>query len=115
MGTGAGPGWDRGLGLAWGAPQGGASLLDEYSLVRSPPLHGATLGGTPTLSPPLCSPNGYLGNLKPPMQGKKARKPSTKGLACGGKEPKDLKARRKKSQIFRNQASLKRSPKVRRK
>lgn len=73
-------------------------LLDEYSLVRSPPLHGAPLGGAPTLSPPLCSPNGYLGNLKPPMQGKKARKPSTKGLACGGKEPKDLKARRKKSQ-----------------
>lgn len=73
-------------------------LLDEYSLVRSPPLHGATLGGAPTLSPPLCSPNGYLGNLKPPMQGKKARKPSTKGLACGSKEPKDLKARRKKSQ-----------------
>ena len=68
-------------------------LLDEYSLVRSPPLHGA-----PTLSPPLCSPGGYLGNLKPAVQGKKARKPSTKGLACGGKEPKDLKARRKKSQ-----------------
>lgn len=73
-------------------------LLDEYSLVRSPPLHGAPLGGTPTLSPPLCSPNGYLGNLKPAVQGKKARKPSTKGLAGGGKEPRDLKARRKKSQ-----------------
>lgn len=68
-------------------------LLDEYSLVRSPPLHGA-----PTLSPPLCSPSGYLGNLKPAVQSKKARKPSTKGLACGGKEPKDLRARRKKSQ-----------------
>ncbi|EPY81630.1 notch1 preproprotein-like protein [Camelus ferus] len=73
-------------------------LLDEYSLVRSPQLHGAALGGAPTLSPPLCSPNGYLGNLKPTVQGKKARKPSTKGLACGGKEAKDLKARRKKSQ-----------------
>lgn len=73
-------------------------LLDEYSLVRSPQLHGPALGGTPTLSPPLCSPNGYLGNLKPSVPGKKARKPSTKGLACGGKETKDLKARRKKSQ-----------------
>lgn len=73
-------------------------LLDEYSLVRSPPLHGTALGGAPTLSPPLCSPNGYLGNLKPAVPGKKARKPSTKGLACGGKEAKDLKARRKKSQ-----------------
>jgi Notch-like protein len=73
-------------------------LLDEYNLVRSPQLHGATLGGTPTLSPTLCSPNGYLGNLKPAAQGKKARKPSTKGLACGSKEAKDLKARRKKPQ-----------------
>lgn len=73
-------------------------LLDEYNLVRSPPLHnGGPLGG-PTLSPPLCSPSGYLGNLKPGLQGKKARKPSTKGLSCNGKEPKGLKAPRKKSQ-----------------
>ncbi|KAK2120701.1 Neurogenic locus notch protein 1 [Saguinus oedipus] len=73
-------------------------LLDEYNLVRSPQLHGAPLGGTPTLSPPLCSPNGYLGSLKPGVQGKKVRKPSNKGLACSGKETKDLKVRRKKSQ-----------------
>uniref|UniRef100_A0A5F4W9T3 Neurogenic locus notch homolog protein 1 n=1 Tax=Callithrix jacchus TaxID=9483 RepID=A0A5F4W9T3_CALJA len=73
-------------------------LLDEYNLVRSPQLHGAPLGGTPTLSPPLCSPNGYLGSLKPGVQGKKVRKPSSKGLACSGKETKDLKVRRKKSQ-----------------
>lgn len=73
-------------------------LLDEYSLVRSPQLHGTTLGGPPTLSPPLCSPNGYLGNLKSAVQGKKARKPSSKGPAGGGKEARDLKARRKKSQ-----------------
>uniref|UniRef100_A0A8C6XMQ4 Neurogenic locus notch homolog protein 1 n=1 Tax=Naja naja TaxID=35670 RepID=A0A8C6XMQ4_NAJNA len=73
-------------------------LLDEYNLVRSPPMHnGGPLGG-PTLSPPLCSPGGYLGNLKPGLQGKKARKPSTKGLSCNGKEPKGLKAPRKKSQ-----------------
>lgn len=73
-------------------------LLDEHGLARSPPLHGAPLGGAPTLSPPLCSPSGYLGSLRPAGPGKKARKPSTKGLASGGKEARDLKARRKKSQ-----------------
>ncbi|XP_032993593.1 neurogenic locus notch homolog protein 1 isoform X2 [Lacerta agilis] len=73
-------------------------LLDEYNLVRSPPLHSGPLGA-PTLSPPLCSPSSYIGSLKPAMQGKKSRKPSTKGLICNGKESsKDLKARRKKSQ-----------------
>lgn len=70
-------------------------LLDEYNLVRSPPLHNGPLA---TLSPPLCSPSGYLGHLKPSLQSKKARKPSTKGLSCNGKEPKGLKAPRKKSQ-----------------
>ncbi|XP_015681067.1 neurogenic locus notch homolog protein 1, partial [Protobothrops mucrosquamatus] len=70
-------------------------LLDEYNLVRSPPLHNGPLA---TLSPPLCSPSGYLGHLKPGLQSKKARKPSTKGLSCNGKEPKGLKAPRKKSQ-----------------
>uniref|UniRef100_A0A8C3V1P8 Neurogenic locus notch homolog protein 1 n=1 Tax=Catharus ustulatus TaxID=91951 RepID=A0A8C3V1P8_CATUS len=72
-------------------------LLDEYNLVRSPTLHNGPLGA-PTLSPPLCSPSSYIGNLKPAVQGKKARKPSTKGLSCNGKDAKDLKARRKKSQ-----------------
>lgn len=72
-------------------------LLDEYNLVRSPPLHNGALVGVPTLSPPLCSPSSYIGNLKPALQGKKARKPSTKGLTCNGKESKDIKARRKKS------------------
>lgn len=72
-------------------------LLDEYNLVRSPPLHSGSMGG-PTLSPPLCSPSSYIGNLKPALQSKKARKPSSKGLSCNGKESKDLKARRKKSQ-----------------
>lgn len=72
-------------------------LLDEYNLVRSPPLHNGSMGA-PTLSPPLCSPSSYIGNLKPALQGKKTRKPSTKGLSCNGKESKDLKARRKKSQ-----------------
>ncbi|EMP34624.1 Neurogenic locus notch like protein 1 [Chelonia mydas] len=72
-------------------------LLDEYNLVRSPPLHNGPLGA-PTLSPPLCSPSSYIGNLKPNVQGKKARKPSTKGLSCNSKDSKDIKARRKKSQ-----------------
>ncbi|MGH0125833.1 UNVERIFIED_CONTAM: hypothetical protein FKN15_025001 [Acipenser sinensis] len=70
-------------------------LLDEYNLVRSPPMHNGHIGAT--LSPTLCSPNSYLGNMKP-VQGKKARKPSTKGMSCNGKDAKDIKARRKKSQ-----------------
>ncbi|MEE6505193.1 hypothetical protein FKM82_005464 [Ascaphus truei] len=70
-------------------------LLDDYNLVRSPQLHNGPMGGQ-TLSPPICSPNGYMGNMKPSVQGKKARKPSVKGLGC--KDSKDLKTRRKKSQ-----------------
>uniref|UniRef100_A0A8D2LRZ6 Neurogenic locus notch homolog protein 1 n=1 Tax=Varanus komodoensis TaxID=61221 RepID=A0A8D2LRZ6_VARKO len=72
-------------------------LLDEYNLVRSPPMHNGPLGA-PTLSPPLCSPSSYISNLKPALQGKKPRKPSAKGLGSNGKDAKDLKARRKKSQ-----------------
>lgn len=76
-------------------------LMDEYNLVRSPHMHAGSLGAT--LSPPLCSPNGYLGGLKqqpPPQgpgQGKKARKPSAKGIV-GCKEGKDLKVKKKNSQ-----------------
>uniref|UniRef100_A0A8C6ULA4 Neurogenic locus notch homolog protein 1 n=1 Tax=Neogobius melanostomus TaxID=47308 RepID=A0A8C6ULA4_9GOBI len=60
-------------------------LMDEYNLVRSPQMHGGSL--STTLSPALCSPNGYLGSIKqPPPQGqslgKKARKPSAKGIGC---------------------------------
>ncbi|AWP07533.1 putative neurogenic locus notch -like protein 1-like [Scophthalmus maximus] len=73
-------------------------LMDEYNLVRSPPMHGGSLGTT--LSPPLCSPNGYLGSMKPLPQGqghgKKARKPSAKGIGC--KEGKDMKVKKKNSQ-----------------
>lgn len=74
-------------------------LMDEYNLVRSPHMHGGSL--STTLSPPLCSPNGYLGGLKQPQpqgqgQGKKARKPSTKGIGC--KEGKDMKVKKKNSQ-----------------
>ncbi|PIO32614.1 hypothetical protein AB205_0209170 [Aquarana catesbeiana] len=74
-------------------------LLDEYNLVRSPQLHNGPMGG-PTLSPPICSPNGYVGNMKQTIQGKKTRKPGTKALGC--KDSKDMKARRKKSQDGKN-------------
>uniref|UniRef100_A0A672GRE9 Neurogenic locus notch homolog protein 1 n=1 Tax=Salarias fasciatus TaxID=181472 RepID=A0A672GRE9_SALFA len=72
-------------------------LMDEYNLVRSPPMHGGSL--STTLSPPLCSPNGFLGSMKQPQpqgQGKKARKPSAKGINC--KDIKDLKVKKKNSQ-----------------
>lgn len=68
-------------------------LLDEYNLVRSPPVHNGHIGAT--LSPPLCSPNSYLNSMKPSAPGKKARKPGSKGIAC--KDGKDMKARRKKT------------------
>jgi len=67
-------------------------LMDDYNLVRSPHMHGGSLGTT--LSPPLCSPNGYLGGMKQPMphgHGKKARKPSAK-------EGKDMKVKKKNLQ-----------------
>uniref|UniRef100_A0AAQ4PW40 Neurogenic locus notch homolog protein 1 n=1 Tax=Gasterosteus aculeatus aculeatus TaxID=481459 RepID=A0AAQ4PW40_GASAC len=72
-------------------------LMDDYNLVRSPHMHGGSLGTT--LSPPLCSPNGYLGGMKQPQpqgQGKKARKPTAKGIGC--KEGKDMKVKKKNSQ-----------------
>lgn len=74
-------------------------LMDEYNLVRSPPMHGGSLSNT--LSTPLCSPNGYLNSMKQPQpqgpgQGKKARKPSTKGIGC--KDGKDMKVKKKNSQ-----------------
>lgn len=70
-------------------------LLDEYNLVRSPGLHSAPLS-TSSLSPPLCSPNGYLGSLKPTPSVKKVRKPSSggKGGKDGGKE---MRVKKKKS------------------
>ncbi|KAL0163330.1 hypothetical protein M9458_042726, partial [Cirrhinus mrigala] len=67
-------------------------LLEEYNLVQSPAL---------PLSPPLCSPNTYLG-IKPSPGGannnaaKKARKPGGKGV--GGKDGgKDMRMKKKKS------------------
>uniref|UniRef100_A0A8C7Y4R1 Neurogenic locus notch homolog protein 1 n=1 Tax=Oryzias sinensis TaxID=183150 RepID=A0A8C7Y4R1_9TELE len=74
-------------------------LMDEYNVVRSPPMHGGAL--STTLSPPLCSPNGFLSNMKQPQpqgqgQGKKARKPSAKGIGC--KDGKDMKVKKKISQ-----------------
>lgn len=75
-------------------------LLDEYNLVRSPQMHNSL--GAPTLSPQICSPSSYLSNMKPAAQGKKARKQSIKSNGCNGKESKDVKARRKKSQDGKN-------------
>uniref|UniRef100_A0A3P8X825 Neurogenic locus notch homolog protein 1 n=1 Tax=Esox lucius TaxID=8010 RepID=A0A3P8X825_ESOLU len=73
-------------------------LMDEYNLVRSPPMHShghvGSMGNT--LSPPLCSPNSYMGNMKPSVQSKKARKPSAKGIGC--KDGKDMKNKKKSSQ-----------------
>lgn len=61
-------------------------LLDEYNVVRSPGLHSASLNNA-SLSPPLCSPNDYLSNLKPNLTGKKVRKISSgKGGKDGSKE-----------------------------
>ncbi|XP_072925215.1 neurogenic locus notch homolog protein 3 isoform X3 [Hemitrygon akajei] len=71
-------------------------LLDEYNAVRSP--QGA---GGHSMSPLMCPPNGYLGNLKQTPQGKKARRPSSKNSAPGtsgnlSKELKDVKPKGKK-------------------
>lgn len=70
-------------------------LLDEYNVVRSPGLHSAPLS-TSSLSPPLCSPNDYLSNLKPTLSVKKVRKISAGGK--GGKDGgKDKRMKNKKS------------------
>uniref|UniRef100_A0A6Q2WYI0 Neurogenic locus notch homolog protein 1 n=1 Tax=Esox lucius TaxID=8010 RepID=A0A6Q2WYI0_ESOLU len=70
-------------------------LLDEYNLVRSPGLHNGPMSAT-SLSPPLCSPTGYLSGLKPTPSGKKVRKPGSGGK--GGKDcGKDMRIRKKKS------------------
>lgn len=74
-------------------------LLDEYNLVRSPPMHSGSLSSA--LSSPLCSPSGFLGGMKQPQpqsqgQGKKTRKPSHKGIGC--KDGKDMKVKKKNSQ-----------------
>uniref|UniRef100_A0AAR2IKU9 Neurogenic locus notch homolog protein 1 n=1 Tax=Pygocentrus nattereri TaxID=42514 RepID=A0AAR2IKU9_PYGNA len=84
-------------------------LMDEYNLVRSPPMHGAPL--STTLSPPLCSPNAYLGSLKPSVQTKKPRKPSAKGIGCkdGTKDPKakkKIKAQDGKGGLLDSSAAL---------
>lgn len=69
-------------------------LLDEYNVVRSPELHSTPLS-TSSLSPPLCSPNDYLSNLKPNLSVKKVRKLSSgKGGKDGGK---DNRLKKKKS------------------
>lgn len=70
-------------------------LLDEYNVVMSPGLHSAPLSAS-SLSPPLCSPNDYLSNMKPTISVKKVRKPSSAGK--GGKDGgKDSRMKKKKS------------------
>lgn len=70
-------------------------LLDEYNVVRSPGLHHGPLSAS-SLSPPLCSPNDYLSNLKPTLSAKKVRKISSGGK--GGKDGgKDSRVKKKKS------------------
>lgn len=70
-------------------------LLDEYNVVRSPGIHSAPLS-TSSLSPPLCSPTDYLGNLKPTLSVKKVRKISSGGK--GGKDgSKENRVKKKKS------------------
>uniref|UniRef100_A0AAQ4QQ20 Neurogenic locus notch homolog protein 1 n=1 Tax=Gasterosteus aculeatus aculeatus TaxID=481459 RepID=A0AAQ4QQ20_GASAC len=70
-------------------------LLDEYNVVRSPGLHSGPLSAS-SLSPPLCSPNDYLSNLKPMLSVKKVRKLSSGGK--GGKDGgKDNRMKKKKS------------------
>ncbi|XP_072345005.1 neurogenic locus notch homolog protein 1-like [Scyliorhinus torazame] len=68
-------------------------LLDEYNLVRSPQVQ---MGPNTTLSPPICSPNGYVANLKTANHIKKTRKNGAK--AGSNKDAKEAKAKRKKSQ-----------------
>ncbi|KAK1785538.1 hypothetical protein P4O66_018902 [Electrophorus voltai] len=60
-------------------------LLDEYNTARSPPshTHAATahhLAAGHTLSPLMCPPGSFLPALKTTPQGKKSRRPTTKGL-----------------------------------
>lgn len=75
-------------------------LLDEYNVVRSPGLHSAPIS-TANFSPPLCSPNDYLSNLKPNLSGKKVRKISSAGK--GGKDGgKDNRLKKKKSMDGKN-------------
>ena len=52
--------------------------------------------GVQTCALPICSPNGYLGSLKPTPSGKKVRKPGSggKGGKDGGKE---MRVKKKKS------------------
>uniref|UniRef100_A0A8C9T1I3 Neurogenic locus notch homolog protein 1 n=1 Tax=Scleropages formosus TaxID=113540 RepID=A0A8C9T1I3_SCLFO len=69
-------------------------LLDEHSLGRSPAIHSGPISAT--LSPQLCSPNSYLGSMKPSGQSKKLRKPNAKGICC--KDGKDMKVKKKKNQ-----------------
>ncbi|MEQ2180768.1 hypothetical protein GOODEAATRI_004714 [Goodea atripinnis] len=88
-------------------------LLDEYNTVRSPQSHGAAghqLTGGHTLSPLMCPPSAFLPSLKSTPQGKKNRRPGTKGSSLGGQHAASLKesvkARNKKLTLDMQSALL---------
>lgn len=87
-------------------------LLDEYNTVRSPQGHGGAghhLPGGHTLSPLMCPPSAFLPSLKTTPQGKKNRRPGSKGTGLGGQHSslKDsVKARNKKLTLDMQSALL---------
>lgn len=87
-------------------------LLDEYNTVRSPQGHGGAghhLPGGHTLSPLMCPPSAFLPSLKTTPQGKKNRRPGSKGSGLGGQHPslkESVKARNKKLTLDMQSALL---------
>lgn len=88
-------------------------LLDEYNTVRSPQGHGGAghhLAGGHTLSPLMCPPSAFLPSLKNTPQGKKNRRPGSKGSSLGGQHSSNLKesvkARNKKLTLDMQNALL---------
>lgn len=69
-------------------------LLEEHNAVRG---SQGTMGGH-TMSPLLCPPNGFMGNMKQTPQGKKSRRASSKagGASLSRGEAKEAKNRNKK-------------------
>lgn len=87
-------------------------LLDEYNTVRSPQGHGGAghhLPGGHTLSPLMCPPSAFLPSLKTTPQGKKNRRPGSKGTSLGGQHSslkESVKARNKKLTLDMQSALL---------
>lgn len=86
-------------------------LLDEYNTVRSPQGHGGAghhLPGGHTLSPLMCPPSAFLPSLKTTPQGKKNRRPGSKGSSLGQHPSlkESVKARNKKLTLDMQSALL---------